>query len=219
MSTPITAVLFDYGLVLTGAPDPAAWEQFKQVLSAAETPFHDAYWHFREDYDRGTLNAPSYWAAVAARLDHQLTEPELRKLVQADIDLWTVPNQPMITWAHALGDAGYRCGLLSNIGDAMEFGVLESHPWLSRFASLTFSHRYGFAKPEAALYGIAAEALGVDAGQILFIDDKPVNVEGARQAGMHAVRYTQWPDFQLLMQAQGFGNLLKPEPRHDAGAV
>ena len=43
-------------------------------------------------------------------------------LNESDIALWTQPNHEMISWAAALQRAGYKTGILSNIGDAMEAG-------------------------------------------------------------------------------------------------
>jgi putative hydrolase of the HAD superfamily len=44
----------------------------------------------------------------------------------------------------------------------------------------------GVHKPEAQAFLLAADALGVAPGEVLFIDDKAENVEGARAVGMRA---------------------------------
>ncbi|HKY14509.1 MAG TPA: HAD-IA family hydrolase [Microthrixaceae bacterium] len=44
----------------------------------------------------------------------------------------------------------------------------------------------GVAKPAAEVYGIVCERLGLDAGEVAFVDDLEVNVHGARDAGLHA---------------------------------
>jgi putative hydrolase of the HAD superfamily len=55
-------------------------------------------------------------------------------------------------------------------------------------ASLT-----GVMKPDPRAFRDGAEALGLPAEQIVFLDDMPWNTEGARQAGMTAVR-VPWDD-------------------------
>ena len=45
----------------------------------------------------------------------------------------------------------------------------------------------GTRKPEPRIYGLTLEALGVDAGSALFIDDIEANCTGARELGIHAV--------------------------------
>ena len=205
---PIQAVLFDYGLVLTGPPHPPAWQAMQRLLGAEEVPFHAAYWRFRHDYDRGALDGRTYWQEVAHELGRPPDPATTTQLIAADIELWTQPNQPMIDWAAALQRAGIRTGILSNLGDAMEAGVRTRFAWLDGFYHLTFSHRLGTAKPDSAIYQHAAQGLGVPPAQVLFIDDRLDNIEGARAAGMHAVQYTTQPEFVRALQEQGLGSLL-----------
>ena len=48
-------------------------------------------------------------------------------------------------------------------------------------------------KPDPRAFGQGAEALGLPAEQIVFLDDMPWNAEAARQAGMVAVQ-VPWDD-------------------------
>ena len=204
-ASPVRAVLFDYGLVLSGPPHPPAWERMRDLFNAPEAVFHHAYWRSRHAYDRGELTGEAYWRQVAADLDHRLDPERLQALLRWDTELWTQPNQAMIDWAAALQAAGVRTGILSNLGDAMEVGVLERCPWLGGFAHHTFSHRLRLAKPELAIYRHAAEGLGVPPAQVLFIDDREDNIEAARQAGMQAIRYTDHDAFLEELRAANFG--------------
>jgi len=206
----IRAVLFDYGLVLSGPPDPAAREEMKQILGVDEERFRAIYWRHRDDYDRGTLNSVAYWERVAHDLNRPLDAKKLSALIAADNAHWTQPNQAMIDWAAALQSAGIKTGILSNIGDAMEAGIVARFPWIADFTHRTFSHRLGIAKPDAAIYQHAAEGLGVPTGEILFVDDREENVAAARAAGMHAIQYIDHADFLQQMQAAGFSGLIAP---------
>jgi putative hydrolase of the HAD superfamily len=206
----IRAVLFDYGLVLSGPPDPAAREEMKQILGVDEERFRAIYWRHRDDYDRGTLNSVAYWERVAHDLHRPLDAKKLSALIAADNAHWTQPNQAMIDWAAALQSAGIKTGILSNIGDAMEAGIVARFPWIADFTHRTFSHRLGIAKPDAAIYQHAAEGLGVPTGEILFVDDREENVAAARAAGMHAIQYIDHADFLQQMQAAGFSGLIAP---------
>jgi putative hydrolase of the HAD superfamily len=207
----VQAVLFDYGLVLSGPADPASWERMKLLLQADETSFHAAYWNHRHAYDRGNISGTDYWQAVAADVNQTLSPTTLASLIEADTDLWTQPNQPMIDWAAALQRAGIKTGILSNIGDEMETGVLNRCPWLQDFAHHTFSHNLKIAKPELAIYQHAAAGLAVPPSEILFIDDREDNIAAAREAGMQTVQYTSHEAFLDSMHHQGFQDLLNPE--------
>ena len=205
----VRAVLFDYGLVLTGPPDPTAWELLKLMFAAEEAPFHRAYWKHREEYDRGLLTGAEYWHSVAGEFGQTLEPEALVGLMSADTKLWTQPNEPMIAWAAALQRAGVKTGILSNLGDAMEAGITAVCAWLGDFTHRTFSHRLRLTKPAEAIYRHAAEGLGEAAKDILFIDDREENVAAARAAGMQAMRYTEQARFEREMEAAGYGGLLR----------
>ncbi len=207
---PVHAVLFDYGLVLSGPPDPVAWKQMKDLLGASEDALHEAYWAPRHDYDRGALTGDAYWHLVAKTLGRNLKSEEHAALIEADNALWTQPNQPMIDWAAQLQAAGIRTGILSNLGDAMEVGILARFAWLADFAHHTFSHRLGIAKPEPAIYAHAAEGLGTAPENVLFLDDREENIRAAHAAGMQAIMYTSHDAFLRAMHEAGLQALLTP---------
>ncbi|TCC32915.1 HAD family hydrolase [Kribbella speibonae] len=52
-----------------------------------------------------------------------------------------------------------------------------------------YSYDLGVAKPDPAFFTRAADRIGAPADSILFIDDTPKNITGARTAGLHA---EQW---------------------------
>jgi putative hydrolase of the HAD superfamily len=205
---PIRAVLFDYGQVLTGPPDPTALATMQRLLEVDEPTLQTAYWQHRDAYDRGILSGIAYWQQVATDVHRTLDPTSLAALIAADNALWTQPNQPMIDWAAGLQRAGIKTGILSNIGDEMEIGIRTRFPWLTRFAHHTFSHRLGIAKPDPAIYLHAAEGLAVPPAQILFVDDKEENIFAARTAGMVAVQYTGHPAFMQEMKRLGLESLL-----------
>ncbi len=205
--TPIQAVLFDYGLVLTGPPNPAAWLRMRQVTGLAEPEFHTAYWQPRLDYDRGTHTGHAYWQAVGAHAGLALSPAQLQVLLEADTDLWTQPNQPMIDWAQRLQTAGTRTGILSNLGDAMTAGALARLPWLAGFNHCVWSHTLLTVKPDPLIYQAAAAGLVTPAQAILFVDDRQDNIEGALAAGMQAIRYGEHDAFLGELDRRGLGEL------------
>ncbi len=88
-----------------------------------------------------------------------------------------------------LAAAGYEMHALSNYSIWTE--MIESKLGLSRWMTWAFaSHRTGHRKPEPQAYLGAAEALGREPGECLFVDDREKNVAGARAVGMPALRFT-----------------------------
>src|SRR4051794_26030245 len=138
----IDTVLFDYGMVLSGPPDPKAWAAIRSITSLEEEPLHSAYWALRHDYDRGALTGKAYWQGVGRLAGVPISDSQIGKLIDADVEMWTAPNQPMIDWASRLQHAGIRTGILSNIGDAMAQGLIARLPWLTGFTHCTWSHEF-----------------------------------------------------------------------------
>jgi putative hydrolase of the HAD superfamily len=206
---PIQAVLFDYGMVLSGPPDPAAWARIRTITGLSEDVLHREYWAHRHAYDRGDLTANAYWHAAAAGAGILLTPQQIADAIAADVDLWSQPNTPMLQFAQRLQNSGIRTGILSNIGDAMTAGLLEKHDWLSAFDHRTWSYALNLAKPEPAIYRHAAEGLRTPPENILFIDDKSENIAAALSVGMQAIQYTSHDAFEQEMRLRGLDHLLQ----------
>lgn len=196
----IRAVLFDFGLVLSGPPDPLAHRRMQAILNATDAELEVPYWRHRHDYDLGVLSGVEFWRVVSEELGHPPSDDEITELLRTDVDLWTQPNQPMIDWAITLQRAGVATGILSNIGDAMETGILERCSWLAGFPHHTFSHRLRIAKPDERIYHHAVAGIGNAAEATLFIDDRIENVEAARRVGLHAIQYSRHDTFLRELQ-------------------
>jgi putative hydrolase of the HAD superfamily len=209
--TQVKAVLFDYGMVLSGPPDPAAWARILTITNLSEDILHREYWTHRHAYDRGDLTGIAYWNKVATGAGIILIPAQITELIAADVDLWSQLNTPMLEWAQRLQRAGIRTGILSNIGDAMSTGLLAKYEWLKDFDHRTWSHCFNLAKPEPAIYLHAADGLQTPPANILFIDDRPENIAAALTVGMQAIHYTTHDAFEHEMHTRGLDHLLQPE--------
>jgi putative hydrolase of the HAD superfamily len=214
--TQIKAVLFDYGMVLSAPPDPAAWSRILSITGLSEDILSREYWAHRHAYDRGELSGIAYWNKAAAGAGIILTPAQISDLLAADTDLWSQLNTPMLEWAQSLQRAGIPTGILSNIGDAMADGLRAKHHWIKDFNHHTWSHTLKLAKPEPAIYLHAAEGLHTPPANILFIDDKAENIQAALAVGMQAIQYTTHQAFEQEMHARGLDHLLQLEGHTDS---
>jgi putative hydrolase of the HAD superfamily len=205
--TKIAAILFDYGVVLSGPPEPAAWARMQQIAGLDTETFARAYWAPRHDYDRGHHTGREYWLAAGRTAGIELTVEAIESLIAADTDLWTQVNEPMVAWAARLQAAGTPTGILSNLGDEMTEGVLSRQPWIAAFDYALWSHAVRMAKPEAAIYRLAADGLRMPPQAILFIDDRSDNIAGALAAGMQTVLYVDQASFEQELEHRGLRDL------------
>jgi putative hydrolase of the HAD superfamily len=106
--------------------------------------------------------------------------------------------------------AGLRLGALTN--DLAAFhgpGWVERQEHLKLFDIIVDASLTEVLKPDPRAFASAAEALGLPAEQIVFLDDMPWNVEGAVAAGLTAVR-VPWdnpaPAIDTARELLGLGN-------------
>ena len=84
--------------------------------------------------------------------------------------------------------ADYKTALLTNIsrdGEAMWRGLI---PVDDLFDVVVDSSKVGLRKPDARIYQLTCERLGVDPERCLFIDDLACNVDAAGALGMHTIQ-------------------------------
>ena len=62
---------------------------------------------------------------------------------------------------------------------------------LKPFRQLYVSSQIGMRKPDVDAFRWVSDDIGVEAQRVLFLDDHPQNVEGARNAQMSAVHIEQ----------------------------
>ena len=134
----------------------------------------------------GLISEDEHWAAVTRRL----RQPESE--TQAIHDEFFAGD---ITDLHLLGfmrglRKQYKVGLISNAWSGLRHWIVRNK-FADAFDAMTISAESGVMKPDARIYQIALEKLGVAPAESVFLDDFPANVEGARAVGMAAIHFTQ----------------------------
>jgi len=100
----------------------------------------------------------------------------------------------------------YRTGLLSNAWSDLRKYIENDWHISGVFDDIIISAEVGLAKPDQRIYQLAIDRLGVAAEEAIFIDDVSGNIEGARAAGLSAIK------FQNPLQVhEDLGKLLDPK--------
>jgi len=186
----IQAVVFDYGDVLSGPRDPVLVARLRHLTGLPDDTFRRAYAHNRLRLDRLTMTAPAYWAEILSHGHVPPTDGLIRELIQADVACCVRLDPAMTAWVERLKTAGIRCAILSNMPRELLAGLRRAHAgWLALFESTVFSCEAGCVKPEPLIYRRMLETLGLDATEILFIDDVERNLVVAEQLGFETLLY------------------------------
>lgn len=210
---PLRAVIFDFGMVLSGLPNPDAYAAMLHITGLSTERFEKLYWADRHSYDEGKLNGMAYWQKFVRDAELTLTPEAIEELHLQDAIHWTSQNPAMVAWQWQLKARGILTAILSNMGDSVLDSLERKFDWLSRFDVLVWSFQLGMAKPDPAIYKHVLEKLGTKPEETLFLDDKMVNIEAAQKLGIRAIQFSTVEKLRAGLIAEGLDRELPlPEP-------
>ncbi|PYN99966.1 MAG: hypothetical protein DMD91_11590 [Candidatus Rokuibacteriota bacterium] len=205
----LRAVIFDYGGVVR-REDRA---DYGEIDEACRFP-RGALWSALHDIPEyrlsreGAIDRDAYRAAARRKLATNAADEARADAALEALDRYSA-SQPLIEPAmrvllERLRAAGrVKLGLLSN---ALRGGTerLRAAGVTQLFDDAIISADVGLAKPDPAVFLLAAERLGVEPGACLMIDDQNQHVEAAITAGLraHLHERQRMPELIALLQAE-----------------
>jgi putative hydrolase of the HAD superfamily len=180
----IKAVIFDWGGVMTMGADPGKLTTDMADLLQVDRDSISQLW--KEELGkllRGQLSDHEFWQAVAHKFD--VTVPKDTVEVWAGWDDLK-PEPEMFEFVHHIKQQGLKVAVLSNLFPAAEV-TIKSHGGFDEFDAVILSCQEGYAKPEHELYAKAVSALGVEASECIFIDDRMAVLTPAWAMGMTTI--------------------------------
>jgi putative hydrolase of the HAD superfamily len=186
----ISAVVFDYGMVLSGPPYPQAREELNRIAKLSHEQLEAYYWTDRLAYDRGDLTGLAFWEKLVADAKLDLTTEEIAELNKWDARMWTTVNPEMLEWHKLLKINNLNTGILSNMGDSVMESILENFAWIEDFDVLIWSFQHRMIKPDPEIYHLLLEKLCTVPEETLFLDDKLENIDAARRLGIQALQFS-----------------------------
>jgi putative hydrolase of the HAD superfamily len=205
---PLRSVVFDYGMVLSEAPNPEAREQLRRITGLSEADLDRHYWVDRHAYDRGDFTGLEFWQRLVDNAGLTLQHDEIVSLNIWDALMWTTINPAMLAWHRQLKAQGFKTAILSNMGDAVMESILEKFAWIEDFDVLIWSYQHRLAKPEAAIYELLLSRLGTAPEETLFLDDKLENIEAARGLGIQGLQFSTVPQLREDLITASFDSQL-----------
>ena len=188
----INAVIFDWGGVLIDDPAPALFKYCANAFGVRVEQYVAAFDICINDFQTGAVTEKQFWMNMTKRLNVPMSKAT---------SLWTEafaqaykPRQEMFSLASRLRQAGCKTAILSNT--EMPVAELINKLKYDTFDITVLSCLEGTAKPRKKIYDLALARLGIPAGQTLFIDDKPENIDGAKQAGLQTILFKTIKNFK-----------------------
>jgi putative hydrolase of the HAD superfamily len=204
----LRAVVFDYGMVLTGPPEPKAYSELMRITGLTSERLDHFYWADRHAFDEGKLNGLGFWRKVTDDAGLALDKETIEELSLWDARMWTTQNDAMLAWQQMLKQRGILTAILSNIGDTVLANMQRELTWLNKFDVHIWSYQLRMAKPDEAIYRYTLKQLGTRPEDTLFIDDKQVNIDAAKAVGMKGMLFTDVDRLRADLIAQGLDRVL-----------
>jgi HAD superfamily hydrolase (TIGR01509 family) len=101
-------------------------------------------------------------------------------------DIFT-PIQPMIDLQGELRKAKFPAYIFSNTNELAVEHIRRRFPFFSDFDAYVLSYEHGAMKPSARLYEIVERASGRRGAEIIYIDDRPENVNAGLARGWRGI--------------------------------
>ena len=197
---PDRVIVFDYGEVISvsqSAADRAALVE----LSGLDTGlFWELYNRYRDDLDQGVTLPREYWNLIARDAGVEWSPAQLQQLWAADIRSWISVEPGTVQLLAELHAGGTRVALLSNAG--FDFSDPFRHsPMAAYFEAMFVSAELGLIKPDPEIYRVAARELGIALEQMVFIDNKKINVDAATALGVTGHVFTTVAELRAFLES------------------
>lgn len=203
---PIRAVFFDFGGVLYRIPDRARMQRWLRLFGTHD---HGALAMLSSSPRQselvmrimtGSLPEQQAWDQLARQMR---LHPAIFALFRSTGYNRRRLDQAMAKFLVNLRPR-YRTAILTNAGTDFRSTFFRVYGLEKLADHVIISAEVGLAKPDPAIYQLAADRLEAHPEECVFVDDMLENVEAAREVGMHAVHHTN-----TLQTLQQLGHLLE----------
>ncbi len=184
----LQAVIWDMGGVLLRTDNPEPRQRLAERLQIPNGIIENLV--FDSESSRraqlGEIGVEEHWEFVRRELGLPIAEmPEFR------LRFWEgdAVDEKLVEDIRALRLASYKMGLLSNAFSETRKFISEECQISDAFDQIIISAEEGIIKPDARIYQIALDRLGVSAQDSVFIDDSLENILGARQVGLIGIHF------------------------------
>lgn len=183
----ITTILWDIGgVILTNGWDTAARERAIAKFGLDRDDYGQRHAMAVTELETGQISLDGYLEETVFCAPREFS-------LQSFKDFMFEQSRPiegtLDVVAGVAGTRRYLLGTLNNESRELNRFRLERFGLRQWFSVYVCSSYLGVMKPAPAIFRIALDLVQQDADEVLMIDDRPLNVEAAARAGMHAIHF------------------------------
>ncbi len=182
----IRALFWDVGgVLLTNAWDHNERAKALEHFQLDEKEFSSRHEMVVSSFERGTISLDEYLDRTVFYCTRPFSKDSFRDYMLA----LSQPLGGMLEFAQALANSRkYLMGTINNESRELNLFRIEKFGMRKIFTVFVSSCFVGLRKPEPDIYRMALEITQFPAEQCCFIDDRPINLEGAARMGMETVQ-------------------------------
>ena len=183
--SPIKAIFWDVGgVLLTNAWDRKQRETTLDHFGLDEEEFSDRHEMVVSSFERGKISLDEYLDRTIFYRSRHFSREQFKNYMRA----LSQPLPAVLALAAELAQSGrYLMGTINNESRDLNLYRIEKFGLRSIFELFFSSCFVGLRKPEEGIYRLALETTQQTPDQCCFIDDRALNLEGARRMGMHTI--------------------------------
>ncbi len=200
--TNIKCVLFDIGGVLVDWHMSWITSEIAKRFEIKEEDVINSFRQHLPKLDSGKINESDFWKNVGIDTDSSSLKNNTESLWDTYFRKKAVPNKRVKELSTHLKESGLTIGIISNI-EQVTHNVVEDWNMIEHFEHKFMSYQIGFSKPNPQIYEHVKEKLPFNENQMLFIDDKKLNVESAQTCGIESIHFTGYEE--LKSELNNFG--------------
>jgi epoxide hydrolase-like predicted phosphatase len=183
----IRAVIFDFGGVLVRTEDTSGRRKWEARFGLPDWGLERLIFGSEASTKAqlGQATEADIWQHVVDTL--KLSQEELAQL-QRDFWLGDRLDDDLVHFLRDLRPR-YKTAVLSNAWPNARQVFTELFGLGNAVDAMVISSEEGIMKPDARIYQIAAERLGIQPEEAVFVDDMAANIQGAQAIGMHGIQF------------------------------
>jgi len=149
-------------------------------------------------HNTGRVDPREFWISVLEDYGIPPTDKNVAGISTTFEGLTTGEDEKVINLIKRLKEAEVELYMLSNATVEIAKGNRERNDYFSLFDGVFYSFEIGHRKPEPEAFRVALKRSGLQASELVFVDDKPKNVEGAIDGGIEGIVYKIGQPFPIL---------------------
>lgn len=150
-------------------------------------------------YKEGKMTDEQYWSWAAAQWNLAMPPAEL---VQLLIDGYET-NPPVLDVLRRVKGNGYKILACTNNFPARINGLNGRFKFLDDFDAAVFSYEVGASKPDKKIFQALLDKSGLRGDEVVYADDDPTKLAGARELGMMTFVYETFEKFIADLKGAG----------------